>query len=175
MAASAAAQTMPSNRCWQGPCTTIPMSAVITMTMMAKHMPAADMAARHTPAADTAMELTAAVEKHDTKSSVERAVEYLTQLPYWDTLSTVEQELVRHNAAIQRYEKGQFILSDLYDCLGMVLVLRGEIRTYLLSEEGREVTLFRLYEGDPATDGLVEMRRGSICLNSPDDLRKLIE
>ena len=121
------------------------------------------------------MELTAAVEKHDTKSSVERAVEYLTQLPYWDTLSTVEQELVRHNAAIQRYEKGQFILSDLYDCLGMVLVLRGEIRTYLLSEEGREVTLFRLYEGDPATDGLVEMRRGSICLNSPDDLRQLID
>ena len=76
------------------------MSAVITMTMMAKHMPAADMAARHTPAADTVMEPTAAMEKHDTKSSVERAVEYLTQLPYWDTLSAVEQELVRHNAAI---------------------------------------------------------------------------
>ena len=73
---------------------------VITMTMMAKHMPAADMAARHTPAADTVMEPTAAMEKHDTKSSVERAMEYLTQLPYWDTLSAVEQELVRHNAAI---------------------------------------------------------------------------
>jgi len=27
-------------------------------------------------------------------------MEYLTQLPYWDTLSAVEQELVRHNAAI---------------------------------------------------------------------------
>jgi len=40
------------------------------------------------------------MEKHDTKSSVERAMEYLTQLPYWDTLSAVEQELVRHNAAI---------------------------------------------------------------------------
>ncbi|MFR1804369.1 MAG: hypothetical protein ACLSWS_20380 [Faecalispora jeddahensis] len=46
------------------------------------------------------MEPTAAMEKHDTKSSVERAMEYLTQLPYWDTLSAVEQELVRHNAAI---------------------------------------------------------------------------
>ena len=31
---------------------------------------------------------------------LERAMEYLTQLPYWDTLSAVEQELVRHNAAI---------------------------------------------------------------------------
>ena len=57
----------------------------------------------------------------------------------------------------------------------MALVLQGEIRTYLLSDEGREVTLFRLYDADPATDGLVEMRRGSIGLKSPDDLRKLIE
>ena len=30
----------------------------------------------------------------------------------------------------------------------MLLILSGEIRTYLLSEEGREVTLFRLYPGE---------------------------
>ena len=30
----------------------------------------------------------------------------------------------------------------------MLFVLSGEIRTYLLSEEGREVTLFRLYPGE---------------------------
>ena len=119
------------------------------MTMTVKHMLAVDIAARHTPAADMAKGPTAAMETRDTKSSGERAEEYLTQLPYWDMLSQEDQELVRHNTTMQRYEKGQFIHSDLYDCLGMVLVLQGEIRTYLLSEEGREVTLFRLYEGDP--------------------------
>ena len=31
---------------------------------------------------------------------------------------------------------------------GLLLVLSGEIRTYLLSDEGREVTLFRLYPGE---------------------------
>ncbi len=30
----------------------------------------------------------------------------------------------------------------------MLFILSGEIRTYLLSEEGREVTLFRLYPGE---------------------------
>ena len=30
----------------------------------------------------------------------------------------------------------------------MLLILSGEIRTYLLSDEGREVTLFRLYPGE---------------------------
>jgi len=30
----------------------------------------------------------------------------------------------------------------------MILVLSGEIRTYLLSDEGREITLFRLYAND---------------------------
>ena len=30
----------------------------------------------------------------------------------------------------------------------MLFILSGEIRTYLLSDEGREVTLFRLYPGE---------------------------
>ena len=34
-------------------------------------------------------------------------------------------------------------------CHGMLFILSGEIRTDLLSEEGREVTLFRLYPGEP--------------------------
>lgn len=31
----------------------------------------------------------------------------------------------------------------------MTYVLKGRVRTYLLSEEGREITLFRLEQGDP--------------------------
>lgn len=33
-------------------------------------------------------------------------------------------------------------------CLGLVYVLSGGVRAYLLSEEGREVTLFRLKPDD---------------------------
>ncbi len=39
---------------------------------------------------------------------------------------------------------GSFIHSRTEECLGVILVLAGQIRTYIQSEEGREVTLFRL-------------------------------
>ena len=56
-------------------------------------------------------------------------------------------DTMRRSAFIRHYEKGAFVHSNDVECLGMLFVLSGEIRTYLLSEEGREVTLFRLYPG----------------------------
>jgi CRP/FNR family transcriptional regulator len=34
------------------------------------------------------------------------------------------------------------------DCLGALFITRGQIRTYITSDEGREITLFRLHAGD---------------------------
>ena len=34
------------------------------------------------------------------------------------------------------------------DCTGLLLVQHGQLRAYILSEEGREITLYRLLEGD---------------------------
>ena len=72
----------------------------------------------------------------------------LTQLPIWSSLTEQEQETLRRSAFVRHYEKGAFIHSSDTECLGMLFVLSGEIRAYLLSEEGREVTLFRLYPGE---------------------------
>ena len=72
----------------------------------------------------------------------------LTQLPFWSSLTEQEQETLRRSAFVRHYEKGAFVHSNDNECLGMLFVLSGEIRTYLLSEEGREVTLFRLYPGE---------------------------
>lgn len=72
----------------------------------------------------------------------------LSYLPFWSSLSEDEKERVRQRAFVNQYEKGTIINNCNNECLGMLLVLSGEIRTYLLSEEGREVTLFRLYSGD---------------------------
>ena len=72
----------------------------------------------------------------------------LTQLPFWSSLTKHEKETLRRTASVRHYEKGAFIHSSDNECLGMLSVLSGEIRTYLLSEEGREVTLFRLYPGE---------------------------
>ena len=72
----------------------------------------------------------------------------LTQLPFWSSLTEQEQETLHRSAFVRHYEKGAFVHSSDNECLGMLFVLSGEIRTYLLSEEGREVTLFRLYPGE---------------------------
>ena len=71
----------------------------------------------------------------------------LTQLPFWSSLTEREMDTIRRSAFVRHYEKGAFVHSSDNECLGMLFVLSGEIRTYLLSDEGREVTLFRLYPG----------------------------
>lgn len=72
----------------------------------------------------------------------------LNKLPFWASLTEQEKEILRKSAVIRRYEKGLFIHSSDRDCLGMLFILSGEIRTYILSDEGREITLFRLYPND---------------------------
>lgn len=34
------------------------------------------------------------------------------------------------------------------DCTGLLLVKSGQLRTYILSDEGREITLYRLFDMD---------------------------
>ena len=72
----------------------------------------------------------------------------LERLPFWKLLTDSEKELVQQNAVIRLYEKGTRVYSSERECQGMLFVMQGEMRTYLLSEEGREVTLFRIYPND---------------------------
>lgn len=76
------------------------------------------------------------------------AAPYLPRLPFWDELSPDEREIVRQGAFIQRVGEGRFIHGGAVDCPGMVMLLCGGVRAYMLSEAGREVTLFRLRGGD---------------------------
>ena len=72
----------------------------------------------------------------------------LARLPFWGDLTEQERDIVQKSAFLRRYERGAQVHSGGQECLGLLLVLSGEIRTYLLSDEGREITLFRLYPGD---------------------------
>ncbi len=75
--------------------------------------------------------------------------EALRALPYWERLPTAQREFVAAHAAIRQYAKGEIVHGYGNACLGTVQVLCGSLRVYLLSEEGREITLFRLEEGEP--------------------------
>lgn len=72
----------------------------------------------------------------------------LTKLPFWDKLFDKEKEVARRGLTQHTYEKGVYILGLGDACLGMVYIRKGSIRVYITSEEGREVTLFHVSEGD---------------------------
>lgn len=78
-----------------------------------------------------------------------KAEDAVKLLPFYGDLSAEQRDLTLSGATIRLYGKGDFIHSMSDACLGMVYVLKGGIRVYLLSDEGREITLFRLEEGNP--------------------------
>ncbi|MBS7403659.1 MAG: Crp/Fnr family transcriptional regulator [Oscillospiraceae bacterium] len=66
----------------------------------------------------------------------------------WARLSEEEKRLIVTHSKLVRYKKGQNIHGNKGGCTGALLVKSGSLRIYLLSDEGREITLFRMYEGD---------------------------
>lgn len=74
--------------------------------------------------------------------------DYLNKLEFWNKLTSKEQEELNKNSVIKEYKKGSIIHSENNECLGMMILIQGEIRTCIVSEEGREITLFKISEGD---------------------------
>ena len=68
--------------------------------------------------------------------------------PFWGKLSKPDQELLEEGTIIKKYKKGENIHGGGVDCTGIIGVVSGRLRVYLLSDEGKEVTLFRLLEKD---------------------------
>lgn len=74
--------------------------------------------------------------------------EQLKKLPFWVHLKEDEQEVLESSMIFLQYESGQMVHSVDAQCLGVLLVLTGVLRTYLLSPDGREMTLYRTRFGE---------------------------
>jgi CRP/FNR family transcriptional regulator len=76
--------------------------------------------------------------------------EYLLQntFPFWDKLAGDEKRLLLDNTSDLVYEAGQYVLNAENDCLGVLIVKSGELRVYLMAEDGRAITLYRMFPGD---------------------------
>lgn len=64
--------------------------------------------------------------------------------PFWEDLTKQQQNKLILNSKRFHYEPGASIHSGENDCIGVILVKTGTVRTYILSEAGKEVTLYRL-------------------------------
>lgn len=69
-------------------------------------------------------------------------------LPVWDQLTAEQQERIRGVIQLHRVPRGQRIHDSSAECLGLILVRSGQLRAYILSEDGREVTVGRLFPYD---------------------------
>ena len=67
--------------------------------------------------------------------------------PFWEDLSDTDKESLVRSSYPVSFKKGTHI-HDGNECTGVILVRSGNLRLYLLSAEGKEVTLYRLYGGD---------------------------
>ncbi len=75
-------------------------------------------------------------------------MDHLKMLPYWDHLTDEEQRQVQKKALVRHFGPGDQLYGPCVECIGMIHVLSGQVRAFILSDEGREVTLFRVEEND---------------------------
>lgn len=68
--------------------------------------------------------------------------------PVWDKLKESERESLTASAANRRFPKGSVIHRGSSECTGLMLIRSGQIRAYTTSAEGKEITLYRLFERD---------------------------
>jgi len=68
--------------------------------------------------------------------------------PIWNKLTTIQQEQILGSLLERRVSKGTVIHNGSMDCTGLLLVKSGQLRAYILSDEGREITIYRLFERD---------------------------
>ena len=75
-------------------------------------------------------------------------MEFAEYFPIWDKLTPSEKERLSRGAVLRQVKKGALLHNGSMDCLGLLLVREGQLRAYIYSDTGREVTIYRLFERD---------------------------
>jgi len=71
-----------------------------------------------------------------------------THFPIWDKLTPAQQKIISQSSQSRSVPRGTVLHNGSVDCLGLLLILSGQLRAYIISDEGREITLYRLFERD---------------------------
>lgn len=73
---------------------------------------------------------------------------YADFIPVWNKLDDEQREKIASSSVRRTFRKGEFLHNSASECTGLMLILSGQIRAYTTSSDGREVTLYRLFERD---------------------------
>jgi len=77
-------------------------------------------------------------------SKLEQVLEEM--LPFWNKLQNEQKAMFSQRAADKNYYKGTILHAGGEDCVGLFLIRSGRIRAYIMTKEGKEITLFRLVD-----------------------------
>ena len=69
-------------------------------------------------------------------------------LPIWKQLTKEDQRALEEAAVFRSVPKGTIVHNGSADCIGVLVIKSGQLRSYIVSDEGKEVTLYRLLERD---------------------------
>lgn len=66
----------------------------------------------------------------------------------WEYLSATEQAAILQAGVVKSVAAGECFLHGHGECSGVSLIIKGSFRAYILSEAGRDITLYRMADGE---------------------------
>lgn len=75
-------------------------------------------------------------------------MEFTEYFPIWNRMSDEHRNRIMQVIDLKKIKQGTVVHDGSPDCLGMLLVKSGQLRAYLLNDEGREITICRFFEMD---------------------------
>lgn len=81
-------------------------------------------------------------------ASTEKFKKIEGMLPFAKDLDEEEKELLLSNCNFRNFKKDGIVHDGEMECTGVVGVLKGRVKTYMISPKGKEIALFRLLPDD---------------------------
>lgn len=75
-------------------------------------------------------------------------MDFAAYFPIWDKLTPAQQDRILTSLIHRVVERGTILHNGSADCTGLLLIKSGLLRAYILSDEGREITIYRLFDRD---------------------------
>lgn len=75
-------------------------------------------------------------------------MDFQSVFPVWKKLNEIQQKQILGSLITKKVKKGMLIQGGNMNCTGLLLIRSGQLRAYILSDEGREITIYRLFDMD---------------------------
>lgn len=98
-------------------------------------------------------------------------------VPFWEQLESDQRTYLTQRSRRMRFDAGSHVQGAGVGCAGVVFVRSGRLRAFMLSDQGREITLFHVQPGECcvlAASCILPMITFDIALDAAEDSDLLI-